>query len=244
MTPKSEQRESNCKACHQRRVKLRVDFALARGNPLPVNILLQSPPKQAGGSTGGLHACFAVNTHVQRARMHYNLMCANIRTKLLRVVASARPAVIWILVLRSTCITHGPGQLKPIPIIHPWSSLHQIQLDHRTESITAASVTCCANIPSFPGVYQAELPQANPFRRLFHGIWSRFHHRKKAGDSTRRGFRRLKAAVGALWFVDALRIGFYTYTIWYYVVEAFYTTWIPQITNWFTLFLSYLSVPV
>ncbi|KAJ7728354.1 hypothetical protein B0H16DRAFT_1734724 [Mycena metata] len=51
----------------------------------------------------------------------------------------------------------------------------------------------------------------------------------------------LKAAVGALWFVDALHIGFYTYTIWYYVVEAFYTAWIPQVMNWFALLLSYLS---
>ncbi|KAJ7032849.1 hypothetical protein C8F04DRAFT_1396291, partial [Mycena alexandri] len=38
----------------------------------------------------------------------------------------------------------------------------------------------------------------------------------------------LKAAVAALWAVDALHIGIYTYTIWYYVVEAFYTAWMPQ----------------
>ncbi|KAJ7703413.1 hypothetical protein B0H16DRAFT_1747938 [Mycena metata] len=52
----------------------------------------------------------------------------------------------------------------------------------------------------------------------------------------------LKAAVGALWFVDALHIGFYTYTIWYYVVEAFYTAWIPQIMNWSFKLSIWLSV--
>ncbi|KAJ7462015.1 hypothetical protein FB451DRAFT_1562599 [Mycena latifolia] len=52
----------------------------------------------------------------------------------------------------------------------------------------------------------------------------------------------LKGAVASLWFVDALHIAVYTYTIWYYVVTAFYTAWIPQIMNWSFKFSIWLSV--
>ncbi|KAJ7728613.1 hypothetical protein B0H16DRAFT_1697375 [Mycena metata] len=52
----------------------------------------------------------------------------------------------------------------------------------------------------------------------------------------------LKAVVGDLWFVDALHIGLCTYTIWYYVVEAFYTAWIAQIMNWSFKLSIWLSV--
>ncbi|KAJ7281760.1 hypothetical protein C8J57DRAFT_1298472 [Mycena rebaudengoi] len=50
----------------------------------------------------------------------------------------------------------------------------------------------------------------------------------------------IRGAVAALWVVDALHIGVYTYTIWYYVVIAFDTAWVPQIMDW--LLSTWLSV--
>ncbi|KAJ7441308.1 hypothetical protein B0H11DRAFT_2292442 [Mycena galericulata] len=52
----------------------------------------------------------------------------------------------------------------------------------------------------------------------------------------------LKAAVASLWAVDAVHIAVYTYTIWYYVVVAFDTAWIPQVMNWSFKLSVWLSV--
>ncbi|KAJ7312611.1 hypothetical protein DFH08DRAFT_896774 [Mycena albidolilacea] len=41
-----------------------------------------------------------------------------------------------------------------------------------------------------------------------------------------------KGAVAALWAVNAFHFAVYTYTIWYYVVDALDTAWIPQIMDW------------
>ncbi|KAF7349628.1 hypothetical protein MSAN_01688900 [Mycena sanguinolenta] len=42
----------------------------------------------------------------------------------------------------------------------------------------------------------------------------------------------LKGAVGVLWSTNALHFAIYTYTVWYYVVDALDTAWVPQIMNW------------
>ncbi|KAF8182509.1 hypothetical protein K438DRAFT_1975632 [Mycena galopus ATCC 62051] len=45
----------------------------------------------------------------------------------------------------------------------------------------------------------------------------------------------VQGAVAALWAANALHFAVYTYTIWYYVVDALETAWIPQIMNWCAL---------
>ncbi|KAJ7098627.1 hypothetical protein B0H15DRAFT_584566 [Mycena belliarum] len=52
----------------------------------------------------------------------------------------------------------------------------------------------------------------------------------------------VKGAVASLWLVDTFHIAVYTYTIWYYIVTAFYTAWIPQVMNWSFKFSVWLSV--
>ncbi|KAJ7822970.1 hypothetical protein B0H14DRAFT_2598148 [Mycena olivaceomarginata] len=54
-----------------------------------------------------------------------------------------------------------------------------------------------------------------------------------------------KGAVAALWAVNAFHFAVYTYTIWYYVVDALDTAWIPQIMDWsFKVFISIASLSV
>ncbi|KAF7348892.1 hypothetical protein MVEN_01409400 [Mycena venus] len=52
----------------------------------------------------------------------------------------------------------------------------------------------------------------------------------------------VNGAVATLWAVNALHFAVYTYTIWYYIVEALDTAWIPQIMNWSFKFSVWLSV--
>ncbi|KAJ6570987.1 hypothetical protein DFH09DRAFT_1153503 [Mycena vulgaris] len=52
----------------------------------------------------------------------------------------------------------------------------------------------------------------------------------------------VKGAVASLWLVNAFHIAVYTYTIWYYVVVAFDTAWVPQIMNWSFKLATWLSV--
>ncbi|KAJ7716473.1 hypothetical protein DFH07DRAFT_862158 [Mycena maculata] len=52
----------------------------------------------------------------------------------------------------------------------------------------------------------------------------------------------LKGAVASLWAVDVLHIVIYIYTIWYYVVDALDTAWVPQVMNWSFKFSVWLAV--
>ncbi|KAJ6525891.1 hypothetical protein DFH09DRAFT_1328753 [Mycena vulgaris] len=52
----------------------------------------------------------------------------------------------------------------------------------------------------------------------------------------------LKGAVASLWAVDAFHVAVYTYTIWYYIVDAYWTAWIPQVMDWSFKLSTWLSV--